>query len=245
MRSARFRDLRRRFALPFLCVLLFAHPGTAADDGELTPYSATYKVKIRILSGELTTRLSHTGDDYLAVHRVAPTGVARALVNGAIEETSSFVLGPDGVQPLHYTSDDTVSGDKNKADFRFDWSTHSIAGELNGEPVEMTFEGVAHDRISIQYAMMRDMLAGEAGKQYVLFDIDEFKTLEITLLDEREVEVPAGSYRALGIRHQAVGSSRVTTLWCVPELEYLPVIIEQHRKGKLNLRAVLASYERH
>jgi hypothetical protein len=42
-----------------------------------------------------------------------------------------------------------------------------------------------------------------------------------------------------------VGSSRVTTLWCVPELEYLPVIIEQHRKGKLNLRAVLASYERH
>jgi hypothetical protein len=174
---------------------------------------------------------------------VAPTGVARALVNGAIEESSSFVLGPDGVRPLHYTSEDTVSGDKGKADFRFDWSAHSITGELNGNPVEMSFDGVAHDRISIQYAMMRDMLAGEAGKQYVLFDIDEFKTLEITLLDEREVEVPAGRYDALGIRHQAVGSSRVTTLWCVPELEYLPVIIEQHRKGKLNLRAVLASYE--
>jgi len=39
-----------------------------------------------------------------------------------------------------------------------------------------------------------------------------------------------------------VGSKRITTMWCVEALDYLPVIIEQHRKGKLKMRAVLSSY---
>ncbi|MCH8137152.1 MAG: hypothetical protein IIB77_14350 [Proteobacteria bacterium] len=44
------------------------------------------------------------------------------------------------------------------------------------------------------------------------------------------------------MQHQAEGSSRTTTLWCVEELDYLPVIIEQHRKGKLRMRATLIRY---
>ncbi|MCH8944992.1 MAG: hypothetical protein IH910_09435 [Proteobacteria bacterium] len=52
----------------------------------------------------------------------------------------------------------------------------------------------------------------------------------------------AGSYEAVGIQHQAEGSSRITTLWCVEELGYLPVVIEQHRKGKLKFRASLQKY---
>jgi hypothetical protein len=31
-------------------------------------------------------------------------------------------------------------------------------------------------------------------------------------------------------------------LWCAPELDFLPVVIEQHRKGKLNFRASLTNY---
>jgi hypothetical protein len=32
-------------------------------------------------------------------------------------------------------------------------------------------------------------------------------------------------------------------LWCVEELGFLPVLIEQHRKGKLRVRASLRKYE--
>jgi hypothetical protein len=31
-------------------------------------------------------------------------------------------------------------------------------------------------------------------------------------------------------------------LWCVEELGFLPVIIEQHRLGKLKVRAALSKY---
>jgi hypothetical protein len=32
-------------------------------------------------------------------------------------------------------------------------------------------------------------------------------------------------------------------LWCAEKLGYLPVMIEQHRDGKLGVRAMLATYE--
>ena len=57
------------------------------------------------------------------------------------------------------------------------------------------------------------------------------------------MKVPYGRFEATGIQHQAEGSSRITTLWVVEELGYLPVIIEQHRKGKLQVRAVLTDYQ--
>ena len=104
-------------------------------------------------------------------------------------------------------------------------------------------DGLVHDRVAIQYQLMHDLLSGAPEDSYVLFDIDEFKTLIIRNIGEREVKTPAGTFTAVGIQHQKKDSSRITTLWCVEELGYLPVLIEQHRKGKLRLRATLRAYE--
>ena len=89
---------------------------------------------------------------------------------------------------------------------------------------------------------MHDLLNGGPDERYVLFDIDEFKTLIVRNVGERTVSTPAGNFQAVGIQHQAENSSRITTLWCVEELGYLPVLIEQHRKGKLRMRAELSNY---
>ena len=89
---------------------------------------------------------------------------------------------------------------------------------------------------------MLDLLNGSPDTDYVLFDIDELKQVTVRNIGTKRVKVPAGSYDAVGIQHQAANSKRVTTLWCVEELNFLPVIIEQHRKGKLRVRAVLTAY---
>ena len=54
--------------------------------------------------------------------------------------------------------------------------------------------------------------------------------------------VASGEFDVIGIQHQAEGSKRQTTLWCAKKLDYLPVVIEQHRKGKLRVRATLRRY---
>jgi hypothetical protein len=229
-----------RTSILLLVAILSATPALA--EGNLTPHSAEYKVKISILSGKLSTRLRATDNGYEATHRIVPKGLARMLAGGSIEETSGFESTSNGISPVHYVSVDTLSKKKTRADISFDWSTGAVTGTVNGEPVESVLDEIAYDRVSIQYELMVDLMNGGAGETYILFDVDRLKTLNVSLIGTKEVKVPAGKYTAVGIQHQAEGSSRITTLWCVEELDYLPVIIEQHRKGKLRMRATLSRY---
>lgn len=206
------------------------------------PHAAEYHVKISVLSGRLDTHLSASGGYYAAVHRIEPTGLASVVAGGSIEEMARFRLTDDGVIPQSYRSNDTLTNDKTQAEVEFDWDEHRLEGTVNDAAYAVALEGFAHDRVSIQYQLMHDLLTGNPTDSYVLYDIDEFKTLEISRLGTRTMTVPAGEFLAVGIQHRKQGSSRVTTLWCAEELGYLPVVIEQHRKGKLQLRASLRSY---
>jgi hypothetical protein len=230
------------FALACL-PLLAAAPGAPASAGQsLTPYSAEYEVKISVLSGRLTTELRLLADGYEAVHVIEPRGMASLLRNGKISEQSRFTAKADGVRASWYRSEDSLSSDETSAEVTFDWSASELSGTVNDEDVVIALEDVVHDRVAIQYQLMHDLLNGEPNERYVLFDIDEFKTLIVRKVGVRRISTPAGKFTAVGIQHQAENSSRVTTLWCVEELGFLPVVIEQHRKGKLRMRAEIQSY---
>ncbi len=221
-----------------LCLL--ASPAMA--ETTLTPHSAEYKVKISVLSGRLRTQLRATDTGFEATHEIVATGMLGLFKKGAITESSHFVSTADGLLPTRYVSSDTLSRDKTRADLQFDWETREVTGTVNDEVVQTILEDLVHDRVSLQYALMHDLLNGGASKQYILFDIDRIKTLNVRIIGRRRIKVPAGRFDAIGIQHQAENSSRVTTLWCVEELGFLPVLIEQHRKGKLRVRASLRKY---
>ena len=235
----------RRFLtkLVLACLPLVAAAGTPAlAEQALTPYSAEYKVKISVLSGRLTTELRPLADGYEAVHVIEPRGLASMLKDGEINEQSRFSAQDDGIKATWYRSEDSLSSDATRAEVTFDWSASELSGTVNDEDVRIALDGIVHDRVAIQYQLMHDLLNGGPDDRYILFDIDEFKTLIVRNVGERNVSTPAGDFRAVGIQHQAENSSRITTLWCVEELGYLPVLIEQHRKGKLRMRAELSTY---
>ena len=240
-RSSRATLNRVPFWLSVAALWLLASPAMA--ENSLTPHSAEYKVKISVLSGRLRTELRATDSGYEATHEIEPTGISRLFARGSISETSNFAVAADGLLPTRYRSSDTLSRDKSRADLRFDWATGKVTGTVDGEAVQSILDDVVHDRVSIQYELMRDLLNGGPSDQYILFDVDRLKTINVRIVGTRQVKVPAGRFDAIGIQHQAENSSRVTTLWCVEELGFLPVLIEQHRKGKLRVRATLRKYE--
>jgi len=235
--------LRRRL-LPcaLICLIAAITAVPAAAEQALTPYSAEYTVEISVLSGRLTTELRPLADGFEAIHVIEPKGLASLLKSGEINEHSRFTPYADGVRGTWYRSEDSLSSDETRAEVTFDWAANEISGTVNEQDVRIVLDGIVHDRVAIQYQLMHDLLNGGPDERYVLFDIDEFKTLVVRNVGERKVRTPAGDYTAIGIQHQAENSSRVTTLWCVEELGYLPVVIEQHRKGKLRMRAELNSY---
>lgn len=213
-------------------------PATAS---ELIPHRAEYKVKISVVSGQLNTELKATDTGYVATHVIKPTGLSRVITHGTMNVTSTFRADAQGVKPVTYHAVDTIRDDP-ETHIVFDWSTNEASGTVGDEAVLLQLDGVAHDSVSIQYALMHDLLNGGPDDTYVLFDVDKMRVAEVRNIGTKQVKTKAGQYDVVGIKHQKQGSSRETTLWCASELGYLPVVIEQHRKGKLNFRAMLTEY---
>lgn len=224
-------------------ITLIGLAANAGADIALLPHSAEYKVKISVLGGNLSTRLQATEQGYIATHEIHATGMSKLLANGSIIESAEFSIAGHGLRPDRYYSDDTLTREKIKADIRFDWDAGAASGIVNGENLESDLDSLMFDRVSIQYQLMHDLLNGELGHEYTLYEVDEIKTAVVTNIGRKRVSVPAGDFDAVGIQHQSDNSKRVMTLWCVEELGYLPVIIEQHRKGKLRVRAELREYQ--
>ena len=223
-----------------LATVLFANQAYA--DVPLVPHQAEYKVKISLVSGRLNTELRQTESGYVANHVIRPTGFSRVLSSGTMDVTSDFAIESRGVRPGHYIAIDNLR-DEPKINLTFDWDTNAVAGTIGEEYITLQLGGIAYDQLSIQYALMHDLLNQNLNSEYVLFDIDKMRVAKVTDAGSKQVRTKAGTFEAIGVRHQKKGSSRITTLWCVEELGYLPVIIEQHKKGKLKFRAVLVSYK--
>ena len=226
---------------PFLLAAsLFASAAQASET--LTPHTAEYRIRISVVGGRLSTALEATDSGYIARHFVEPTGMSRIVARGEIVEVSEFAAGDDGIYPISYQTNDTLAKDDPSADIQFDWNTFEASGTVNDEEFHADLDRLRQDRVSIQYALMHDLLNDQLRTRYELFEADKLKTLNVRSIGSRQIKVPAGTFTAVGIQHQAENSSRVTTLWCAEELGYLPVVIEQHRKGKLRVRATLRRY---
>ena len=228
-----------RIVLALVLAATFALPLARAN--ELMPHRAEYKVKISVVSCQLNTELKATDTGYAATHVIKPTGLSKMITNGRMSVSSTFRAEAHGVKPVTYHAIDTI-GDDPETHITFDWDTNEASGTVGDEDVLLHLDGIAHDSVSIQYALMYDLLNGGPDSTYVLFDVDKMRVAEVRNVGTKQVKTKAGQFDVVGIQHQKQGSSRVTTLWCARELGYLPVIIEQHRKGKLNFRATLTEY---
>lgn len=208
---------------------------------ELTPHRAEYKVRISVVSGQLNTELRATEIGYVATHVVKPTGVSRVITNGQMEVSSEFTTAADGLRPVSYHAIDTI-GDDPEAHITFDWQTNQARGTVGDEDVVLQLDGLSHDAVSIQYDLMYNLMNDKPNATYVLFDVDKMRIANVRNVGEKTVKTKAGNFDVVGIEHQKEGSSRKTILWCAPKLDYLPVVIEQQRKGKVTFRASLTEY---
>lgn len=238
-----WRAFRGRSGLILLAAASLLMPAFASADQALTPHVAEYKIKVSVLSGKLRTELKSTNDGYSANSVLKAAGIASWFVRGDVTESAEFSIMENGVRPLTFSSVDKVSKKDKYMDFSFDWEQKQVAGKINDESFVLELDGRTHDRVSLQYELMLELMNDRRSDEYSLLDDDEFKSLQVTYVGTEDVKVPHGKYRAIKIQHRKEKSDRVTTLWCAEELDFLPVKIEQHRDGKLAVRAVLSKYK--
>ncbi len=227
-------------------VALSALSGLAyAQPSNFSPFEVEYDVGNNMISaGSATLRLAQQGDEWIYSLKTKPTGVFKLTGKGKIQEVSVFSVANStdtlNLQPQRYTYRQDEEA-RRSVDAWFDWNDNELTYKRRGKEVTEAFSDPLLDRLSVTLTVM-DALRSDSFAQSELkvFDNGRVKTMLFSNEGEEEVPTKMGSLKTIRVKSNAVGStSRHTMTWFAPELDYVPVKIEQYKRDKLVARLTL------
>ncbi len=169
------------------------------------------------------------------------TGVFSLVRKDRIEEESRWQVTDGIIRSLGYTSTRTGNRERKVA-VRFDWDARRIISTISDESWPMPLVPQVVDKLLYQFALMTDLRAGVRKFNYTVADGGKIKIYDIEPLGEESVKTPLGRFQSMKFRHQKLGDDRITTLWCAPQFQYLPVQVEylesDGSKTRVELRSV-------
>jgi hypothetical protein len=227
-------------------LLSLASLAAGASTPDLTPFVAEYAVSY----GSMSVGTSHfelkPGAEpgrWVFESRSDAHGLARLIASGRLVQTSWLTVEGDQVRPQRFRFDDGSTRKQEDANLAFDWPGGRVTGDAKGEPVDLEIVPGLQDPVSSQLAMMVALLAGREPESLPMVDGGRLRETEVRLERRERVTTPAGEFDTLVYTSRRPGSRRVTWMWLAPELQYLPVRMEQLRDGKRAFHMQLTRYE--
>jgi hypothetical protein len=169
------------------------------------------------------------------------TGLFSLVRKDRVIEQSRWRFAGSDIRSLAYEYTRTGGHRNRNVAVEFDWDSRRITNTINGESWLMPAVPQVVDKLLYQFALMSDLRAGRSGLSYTVADGGKIKTYEIEPLGEESIRSALGDVRALKFRHQKIGDERVTTIWCAPRYQFLPVKVEYQEKDGAMVLAVLDS----
>ena len=223
-----------------------------ASADELKPFEASYAwiwhgmtVAVSTLKLEQTAHApdARAGDTWLYSAHSDPRGIGRVFAERPTQQ-STIQVNDNGVRPLHYTADDGTSSGKRNSDLQFAWEHNRVTGVYETDKVDMPLQPGTQDDLSVQIALMVELLAGRTHAQSLLIDKNSVREYEYTREGEESVSTPVGKIDTVIYRSQKKGSPRVTRFWCDPQQGYIPVRVEQKKGDEVQWSMQVESVKR-
>ncbi len=217
----------KRLAAAYLLAALFALPLSAQD---LQPFTARYAWTVKGMSaGHSTLALTRSEDGrWHYGSRSVARGLFRLLAPGDITQDSVFRILDDQVRPEHYRGDDGTAATRRDVNVTFDWRARRVTGLYEDVAVDLPIEAGVQDDLSIQVALMHELLRGRTPSAFRLLDRDVIKDYQYTAEGTAKLDTPLGPLQTVIYRSRKVGARSSTLCWCAPELGFLPLKVERH-----------------
>ena len=198
------------------------------------PFTASFAVVWRGFNAGTTELELARGSDgeFVYTSRANARGLFRAVFSEEITQTSWFHVTPQGVRPVRYRADDGSSDTKRDISLDFDWNAGRVRGVAEDKTVDIALEPGVQDAMSIQVALLLDLLGGRKPGTYRLIDKDKIKEYVYTLQGEERLKTALGEVDTVIYSSQRVGSKRLIRTWYAPSLGYVGVRGEQLKDGK-------------
>jgi hypothetical protein len=209
--------------------------GAPAFADELKPFEASYTWVWHGMTVAVSSlHLEHQeGNKWVYRSKSEPRGIGRLFSERPIQE-SVLEVTDAGVRPLTYKADDGTSATKRDANITFDWEHNQATGVYEDEKVDMPISPGIQDDLSIQVALIVELLRGRVPEKFSLLSGNSVREYHYSKDGEETLTTPAGTLQTIIYRSEKQYSPRVTRFWCAPSLGYLPLRAQQ-TKGKDNI----------
>lgn len=228
-----------------LVVAALAATAAPADAADPRPFVAQYSAKYTWLSvGEIHLELRR-GDApgaWVWATRGDPGGIARLVTSATLSQTSRLELRDGKVRPLQFELDDGVADRHEDISLDFDWASGRVTGTAKGKPVDVELVPDTQDPVSFNLALMTALQDGRPLGPLPMVDGPKLKIYQQKRVRNERITTPAGTFDTLLVISSREGSEREAHMWLAPELGYLPVQVEQYRKGKRLFAMYLEKY---
>ena len=200
-----------------------------------------------------------------------PVGLLAFKKDETRNEQSEGLIIDGQLHPLKYTFLQIRNKSTHRnVELIFDWDSKEVTNHHKHKNSKWVMNITEHtvDKLSYQLAMMlllqknsaqepqpsgEPQFSGEPqlnkklqpGKKFRLNIADggRIKEYDFEIMGTERVTTPLGSYKTLKIQHHRYKKEKNITLWCAPELAYLPVKIIQEEPGKPDFLSTLISYQ--
>ena len=232
----------------FISALLFSHNLFAQDD--LPEFRAQYAVqKSGIKLAEAIYQLRYTDTGYIFTQNSKLHGIAAMFGDDSISAVS-YIDKVDGTLLLKKHRYIQTGREKNTdEDFSIQWNTSSkpVKGKITGiarsKKINLETDTAVWEPLSFQIPLMIE--ANENVKEYPYNAIlnGEIDTYNFVLTSKKSITFANKEYQILLMVRTDPHKNRQLHIWLAPELNNMPIIIENYRDGKEHSRMQLESVQ--
>ncbi len=229
-----------RFPLFLLLIALLNAITSNADEIALPDrFSVVYSLS---QAGITLARLEREGfraeDGSYVIKSVArPVGLAAWILKASSEERSQWRLEKGRVIPIRYFYQESGEGRDYGIDLLYDWEQGVAIDRKNHKRWELPTD--AQDQTSIQFAIMEALRQGKTQFRFSLLDGKRIKPHHYKVMGRKKLDTALGVLEVVEVKEVREPGRRHSVFWCAPRFAYLPMRIEQRKKGSIPLVTVL------
>lgn len=166
------------------------------------------------------------------------TGLAELLYSNHVRETTRLKQDGAHMVPLEYHYQRSGKRDRTIKQL-FDWQQGSVTSHVDAAVYEYELPHSTIDLNAYQISLMVDLARGIREFSYPVAGKKAMRTYDIKYVGDERLNTVLGELNTVVMQRK---TKRTTTMWCAPDLHFLPVKIQHEEKGS-TFTAYLESVE--
>lgn len=217
-------------------------------------FIAEYRLeKYNTTVAKMKLQLSRQNLQYVYKSVTQPYGLASMFSSDEVQETSTLYQknNQHHLYLSHYEFDRKKKTNKNQR-MDLNWSQQDVAnisGYYGNTKFNLEHQGPLWDRLSVQLALIDDIrrsidIINGHVFSYNVIGKGKISEYRFSYEGKENILLNKYHYNTIKLKRKHDSGSKVTIMWLAKELDFVPVKIEQFKKGKLHMGMELSKFTR-